>query len=243
MSNEHGANVDRDREQTATGGASVIDLSRYRVVDLSVEVLPAERKVDGRYAHGDHLWGRTLEVDEYIAYAARMHLIRGHTHGGTHAEAPYKYAESGLDIGSMPVAAYLGEAAVCDFSGKEPGESVTPADLSERGVRPDDVVLAWANPATEQGAVYLSVEAVDWLIDTQIKLMAVENLHLAPPGTPVGPTDGDGRLLLAGIGLIDGVVGLDQLTKQRVFFIALPIKMRRVTACWTRAIALEPLDN
>ena len=34
---------------------------------------------------------------------------------------------------------------------------------------------------------------------------------------------------------------LGQITKERVFLIALPLKMQRVSATWTRAIALEEI--
>ena len=50
-----------------------------------------------------------------------------------------------------------------------------------------------------------------------------------------------GRLLLAGIAFLDALTGLHQITKQRVFLIALPVRMQRVTASWTRAIVLEEL--
>ena len=70
----------------------MIDLSRYRIIDLSHELTPGERKRDGRYLHGDPLHGRPVEVQEYEAYNARMHAIQGHTHCGTHAEGAYKYA-------------------------------------------------------------------------------------------------------------------------------------------------------
>ena len=45
--------------------------------------------------------------------------------------------------------------------------------------------------------------------------------------------------LLANIPIVDAIAGLHQITKPRVFFIALPVKLRRTTASWTRAIALE----
>jgi kynurenine formamidase len=50
-------------------------------------------------------------------------------------------------------------------------------------------------------------------------------------------------LLLAGIPMVDALLGLDQIKKSRVFFIALPAKLRRVTASWTRAVALEEIDD
>ena len=64
----------------------------------------------------------------------------------------------------------------------------------------------------------------------------------SPRGTPFGKDDGDGMLLLAGIPFFDGLTGLDQITRRRVFFIGLPVKIRRVTASWTRAIVLEEID-
>jgi hypothetical protein len=31
----------------------MIDLSKYRVIDLSYELIPGERKIDGTYTHGE----------------------------------------------------------------------------------------------------------------------------------------------------------------------------------------------
>ncbi|SVD28933.1 uncharacterized protein METZ01_LOCUS381787, partial [marine metagenome] len=36
----------------------MIDLSRYRIIDLSHELLPGERKQDGVYLHGEPFYGR-----------------------------------------------------------------------------------------------------------------------------------------------------------------------------------------
>ena len=102
----------------------MIDLSKYRVIDLSFELVPGEKKVDGRYIHGEPARGRPVEVQEFIAFNARMHFIQSQTHNGTHVEAPYKYSDEGADIASMPVESYLGEAVVCDFAhkGGRPGD-------------------------------------------------------------------------------------------------------------------------
>lgn len=217
----------------------MIDLSKYRIVDLSCELLPGERKIDGRYLHGEPLWGRPIEVQEFIAYGARMHFIQGQTHAGTHVEGTYKYSETGPDMAAMPVESYLGEALVCNFSHKKEGEAITSANFREAGVKTNDIVLAWCSREALDNPPYIAVEAIDWLIETRIKLLGVENLRFSPPGTPEGPEDADGKLLLAGIPMVDAIVGLDQIKKPRVFFIALPLKLRRVTASWTRAIVLE----
>ena len=117
----------------------MIDLSKYRIIDLSHELVPGERKIDGRYLHGEPFHGRPVEVQEFMAYNARMHHIQSETHNGTHVEAPYKYADDGADIASMPVESYMGEAVVCDwverFYGRIVGDSLLaplfPDDLTE----------------------------------------------------------------------------------------------------------------
>ena len=43
----------------------MIDLSKYRIIDLSLEIVPGERKIDGSYLHGEPRWGRPLEVQEF----------------------------------------------------------------------------------------------------------------------------------------------------------------------------------
>lgn len=217
----------------------MIDLSKYRIIDLSQEIVPGEQKIDGRYLHGEPLAGRPVEVQEFIALGARMHFIQGQTHIGTHAEAPYKYSDTGADFGSMPISTYLGEAVACGFTYKKAGEPITAADFRQASVRTGDIVLAWGNADTRDDPPYLSDEALDWLIETQIKLLGIEDIAYSPPGTPEGESAGDARLHLGGIPVVENLQGLAQIKRPRVFFIGLPIKMCRVTASWTRAIVLE----
>ncbi len=219
----------------------MIDLAKYRVIDLSFELVPGELRINGQYLHGNPLWGRPIELQEFIAYGARMHFIQGQTHSGTHVEAPYKYSESGADLGSLPISSYMGEAVVCNFSNKKPGEAISAEDLRQAGVKSGDIVLVWGAPDPHENFPYLVPEAVDWLIKTRIKLLGNQNVLLSPPGTPLGLGDADAKCLLAGITLVDNLLGLEQIKKPRVFFIALPVKLRRVTAFWTRAIALEEI--
>lgn len=216
-------------------------MDRYRIIDLSHEIVPGERKVTGSYLHGEPVFGRSVEVEEFFAYGARMHFIQGQTHTGTHAEAPYKYADNGIDLARMPLESFIGEAVACNFTSKAEGEAVDPKDFQALRVRAGDIVLAWGDP-TQKEHPHLADAAIDWLIGTKIKALAVENLEYCPPGTPYGQGFGDARLMRGGIAIVDAIHGLDQITQPRVFFIALPLRMRRVTASWTRAVALEPID-
>ena len=221
----------------------MIDLTKYRIIDLSAELVPGERRIDGHYFHGDALGGRPIELQEFTAYGARMHFIQGQTHTGTHVEAPYKYSDTGTDIGSMPLECYIGQAAACNFEHKEAGSAITVDDFRSAGVRKGDVVLVWGNPAVADKPPYMTFEAIDWLISMRVKLFGNENVAYAPPGTPFGTEYGDSRLLLGGVVCADGLQGLSQIKRPRVFFIGLPVRMLRATACWTRAIVLEEMDD
>ena len=141
----------------------------------------------------------------------------------------------------MPLETCLGEAAACDFTNKSASEPITPDDLAGAGVRTGDIVLAWGSDRHADNPPHLTVEAMDWLIDTQIKAIGINDLRHSAPGTPFGLEDADARLLLSGVGYIDAPMGLSRITRPRVFFIGLPVKIQRVTASWTRAIVLEEI--
>lgn len=53
----------------------MIDLSQYRIIDLSHEMVPGERKTDGRYLHGEPFFGRSIEVQEFIALPLKMRRV------------------------------------------------------------------------------------------------------------------------------------------------------------------------
>ena len=222
----------------------MIDLSKYRIIDLSHELFPSEQKTDGAQRHGKPFGGeRAIDLQEFYHSedGSRMHFIQSQTHNGTHVEAPYKYAEDGADSAEVAIDTYLGEAAACDFS-KTEGGPISSADLKGAGVKTGDIVLAWADARPAADKPYLSEEAVDWLIETRVKAVGVQDIALGPPGPPTeGRHNADAMLLLAGIGLIDAPTGMEQITKARVFFIGLPVRMHRLTASWTRAIALEEI--
>ena len=165
------------------GGVVMIDLSKYRIIDLSSELVPGERKINGHYLHGESLGGRPIEVQEFIAYEARMHFIQSQTHVGTHVEAPYKYSETGTDTGSMPIECYMGEAVACNFTQREAGTPITVDDLRPAGIKTGDIVLVWGDSATADNPPYMTVEAMDWLIEIGIKLFGNENVAYSPPGT------------------------------------------------------------
>ena len=79
-----------------------IDLSRYRLVDLSYEVVPGssdDRPFDAALG--------TLE-DGCFKYD----VSRTHTHVGTHVESPAHFRQDWPDIGSLPLEAFMGRGVL-----------------------------------------------------------------------------------------------------------------------------------
>ena len=52
----------------------MIDLFRYRIIDLSHELRPGERRRDGRYLHGDPLHERPVEVQDTRPVSCRRRI-------------------------------------------------------------------------------------------------------------------------------------------------------------------------
>ena len=139
----------------------MIDMSKYRVIDLSYKLIPAERKINGNYLHGHTLCDRPIELQEFKAWNARMHHIQGQTHTGTHVECPYKYSDDGPDFITIPITSFISEAVACNFENKKAGESVSADDLRNLGVKTDDIVLIWGSEKIHDNQPYISNEAID----------------------------------------------------------------------------------
>ena len=52
----------------------MIDLSKYRVIDLSYEMVPGEKKINGQYLHGDPLHERPVEVQHTRPVSCRRRI-------------------------------------------------------------------------------------------------------------------------------------------------------------------------
>jgi kynurenine formamidase len=57
-----------------------------------------------------------------------------------------------------------------------------------------------------------------------------------------GSTATHDNLLKNEIPLIEGLVNMEQVKKERLFYIGLPLKIAGLDSSWIRAIVLEPLD-
>jgi arylformamidase len=220
--------------QDLYGGKILIDLSKYRIVDLSEELRPGILRLDGEYFHGDQL--RRLQIREfrYAKDKTLMNFVETETHIGTHVEAPSHYIEDGRSVAELPLETFMGEAIVLGFNHKGGPKPIDPIDLQE--AMEEDIVLMWSTlPPQEQP--YISPEAATFLQRRKIKMIGVQGV---PPEAP-GSMASHEAFLRNNIPMIEGLAHLEEVKRKRVFFIGLPLRWKGIDSSWIRAIALEEI--
>jgi arylformamidase len=218
----------------------MIDLSRYKKIDLSAEITPGVLKVNGEYVHGKET--RRFEIRQFI-YApdkALMHWVETETHIGTHVELPAHLVQGAKASSEMPIEVFLGKAIVFNFTLIKPkngnGQPILPSHLTN--TEAGDIVLMWSSHNGMERP-FISPEAAKWLAEKHVKMVGVQNIGVEAPG---GSMATHNNLLKNEIPLIEGLVNLDKIQKERVFYIGLPLKVAHLDSSWIRAIALEPLS-
>lgn len=209
-------------------------LKNYRIVDLSAEVQPNILKVNGEYTRGNQI--RRFYLQQFINAedGTYMHFIEAESHIGTHVEGPSHLRDDLKSLTDIPLDKFMGEAIVLKFEANTP---IKPEHL--KCVKEGDIVLMWSTSGT-----YITSEAAEYLAKKCIKMLGVQGVSPDEPitqrtsssvklGTHVALLEND-------IPIIEGLVNLDKIERERVFFIGLPLKVAHLDSSWIRAIAFEP---
>lgn len=193
---------------------------------------------------------RTLETSYANEYAMEIH-----THIGTHIEGPFHCLVDGKKLDELPVDRFLGAAAVIDLTWKKGVDrEITKDDLMKAGghIELDDIVLLKTgydqnfSGAELQGedymakSLYLSDDAVEWLIEKGIKNMGIDFWSIEE--YPIDPDVGEPKhikLFEHDIPFIHSIVDLVKIDAERVFFIALPMFIAGLDSSPVRAVAIE----
>lgn len=214
-----------------------------RVVDLTHRLTPGQEKFK--------LEVHTYFVDELLPGFYRpegeWYILQEwemSSHVGTHVESPYHHIKDGGDVSQLGIDRLMGEAVVLDFHQKEAGEAITLREMEEAGsvVRGGDIVLIYTGFDTRYGQAnynrpYLTFEAIRWLADREACCIGIDASGIEKYKGEEQP----GHLLLFGRGIpiIEELTHLDQLRRQRVFFVGLPLPIKGADSCPIRAVAIE----
>ena len=218
----------------------MINIEKYRIIDLSAELQPGIRRVNGEYIHGKNY--RKLEIHEFIYAPDKtfMNWVYTESHIGTHVELPAHYERDGKSSSEMAISSFIGEAIVLKLENIRPqdgmGRSIEPQNLGE--VNQGDIVLMWS-PYKNLEAPFISPKAAKALAEKNPRLLGVQNVRVeSSPESMVTHES----LLKKGIAIVEGLVNLESVRKDRVFYIGLPLKIYGLDSSWIRAIILEEKD-
>lgn len=218
-------------------------MSPKQVIDLTMTLDPTRSD----WAR-DNQWGvlereKRIIIDPWIfPDRCLVEDITLYTHLGTHINSPYhQYGLiDGKQLEDFPLESFIGEAVILDMTfvgiAKEPGKKriIKSSDLVrfEGKIKEGDIVLFFTNFKPPNTPI-IGDDAARWFIEKRIKLAGTQDETIR------FGTMGKMTFLGNNIPLIEGLVNLEKLKKERVFIIALPLPIRGIGASPARVMAIE----
>jgi len=214
--------------------ARIIDLSHP--ISNEMPVFPGDPPVEFKRVH-------TLSNGGYNVTQVTMG-----THTGTHVDVPFHVMPDPRGVDSISLAAVVGWAEVLDLGELEPGTDIRAADLDAFAHRVNEgarLLLRtgwgkyWGHPDFFTNFPNISEGAAVWLTARKVKLVGVEqpSVHLSQH------REIHKALLSTGMALIETIANMDQLTQDRVYLVALPMKLVGLDGSPMRVIAIEGMEE
>lgn len=211
-----------------------IDWQKYRLIDLSYEVVPGTSQE------------RYFEIERgLLADNAFMHHVRTHTHVGTHVEVDAHFFPGGRDVTGYELTAFMGRGLLLDVPDVQATPEITPEYL-ERALggrigQGDIIICRNSDPASLAGArpkPTLTPEAARWFVAHRVKMIGIDQHFSLGRDVPAGRALHD-IFMGAGGTLVEFLDHLEEIRRPEFFFMALPYKAHTIDSSWARAVAIE----
>lgn len=204
--------------------------------------------------------GSLATLDEHGVCASDFKLS---TQSFTHMDAPRHFFKDGLTIDELTVDRLVSEAAVFDLSHIEANDAVDAEELENADVdlREGDVAIlrtdwtdeAWGTERFWLDLPYLTEDGAEWLMDEGISGLGVDFFNETKPITRKCETCGNGWIvsdedmsrpnhhlfLPNGVLLFEWLTNLSEISRERVTFIGLPLKLKGTDGSPIRAVVIE----
>ncbi|MBI4244304.1 MAG: cyclase family protein [Planctomycetes bacterium] len=166
------------------------------------------------------------------------------SHQGTHLDAPFHFFNEGCTVDRIDLNKCVGNAIIIDLSHKRAKDEIKIEDIKlyeKKIIKGAKVLLRtdWDKnfPKKEffSDQPVITIELARWLAKREIDLIGLET-----PG--VHPTDYEvihKTLLEKEIVVVEALANLRELTKEEVFFVAVPLKIKDRDGSPVRAFAIE----
>ncbi|TMM52022.1 cyclase family protein [Maribacter algarum] len=207
-----------------------------KVIDLT---LPINEDVAGVSIEQ----AKTLSEDGWNA--TTLHL---YSHSGTHMDAPLHFEINNQTMDTIPVNRLISEAWVIDLTLTQPSESITISHLQaiENKIQKGQSILLHTGWSKRLGTdMYrnelprISSELAHWLGEKGVNMLGVEPPSVADVNNLEEVTEIHTILMQNDIVIIEGLTNLEEISKEKVTLVALPLKIENGDGAPARVIALE----
>ncbi|MGB2813833.1 MAG: cyclase family protein [Dehalococcoidales bacterium] len=227
-------------------------LSSGRVIDLSLKMNPGS--TEGPSAKPSRRYEiQKFEYEPWKIWSGpgeTMHYVEMESHVSTHVEAPSHYiparhGRSAPDLSELPLSTFFGSAVLIDCTGLEPQTPIGAEILREFPIQEGDIVLVGKGQhigTDGDDRSFMTKEGVEYLLSKKVKLVAFDDT-IIPENTQVmrdlSTMFTHETMLSNNIPIIERLANLEELTKTRFLFFAIPPKMGGIDSFPIRAMAIE----
>ncbi len=171
-----------------------------------------------------------------------------YSHAGTHMDAPRHFLHDARTIDDISLSKCVGPAWIVDIPDVAPRDALGLTHLGDYASRiesGDRVILKTGWSAREGSAAYrdelprVSMELASWFVDRGVVFLGVEPPSVADVHDLAEVTAVHRTLLGADIVIVEGLCNLDALSGDRVYLVALPLKIDVGDGAPCRVIALD----
>ncbi len=209
----------------------MLDLSQFRLVDLSVTLHPGreDRRLEIRRG--------VIPSDDTI-----MHEVDLMSHVGTHVEAMSHFYEDGRDITELPLERFVGRSVLLRLGDVPAGADLAAEDLERaaEGLQVEEAIVLLTSGRSTDEAPNLTADAAQWLADRDVAMMGIDDSVGLGKDAEVIRAVHD-VLMSRSVPFLEVLSGLDQLRRREFLLIALPLKIAGLDSSPVRAVALEAL--
>ena len=208
-----------------------------RIIDLTLTLRHGLRGVEFETA-------KTVERDGWNART--LHL---YSHAGTHMDAQTHFAAGAQTIDQIPLSRCMGPAWVVNLDSIADKALITVAhlgDIAEKFAPGENLLLrtGWSrhvdNPQHYRDDFpRVADDLARWCVERKVNLLGVEPSSVADVNNREELTRIHKILLGGGVIIVEGLTNLDVITREKVWFAALPFKIDGGDGCPCRALALE----
>ncbi len=210
-----------------------------RVIDLTLPLASGARGIRIKPA-------RRLQTDGWNASTLCLY-----SHCGTHIDAPVHFGVGTETIDTIAVEDLVGPAWVADVRPVGPCALIEPQHLGAitKGFKPGESLLictGWSNyygqEKYREELPRIGAELAQWCVKNRVRMLGVEPPSVADVNDVEELTTIHRILFEGGVIVVEGLANLTSLSKPKVTFIALPLKIAGGDGAPARAIAIED-DN